>query len=153
LDGVTWQLGYIQIIYTLYTRVGCKSRIITGREASSSDTAFPTDETWYKQLYIRAMKVYSDSDSDHEWMTWHSNTFDVNYSPSLLTFLQIINSMKLTRFFLCFIIKMLDKRIICTKCMYNCLYHVSSVGKAVSLLDASRPVMIRLLQPTRVYNV
>ena len=27
---------------------------------------------------------------------------------------------------------MLDKRITCiyTKCMYNCLYHVSSVGKA-----------------------
>ena len=48
---------------------------------------------------------------------------------------------------------MLDTRIIYTQCMYNCLYHVSSVGKAVSLLDASRLVMIRLLQPTRVYNV
>ena len=32
---------------------------------------------------------------------------------------------------------MLDKRIIYTKCMYNCLYHVESVGKAVSLRDAS----------------
>ena len=44
---------------------------------------------------------------------------------------------------------MLDKRIIYTTCMYNCLYHVSSVGKAVSLLDASHLVMIRLLQLTR----
>jgi hypothetical protein len=33
---------------------------------------------------------------------------------------------------------MLDKRIIYTKCMYNCLYHVESVGKAVSLRDAKR---------------
>ena len=32
---------------------------------------------------------------------------------------------------------MVDKRIMYTKCMYSCLYHVSSVGKAVSLL-ASR---------------
>jgi lysylphosphatidylglycerol synthetase-like protein (DUF2156 family) len=56
------------------------------------------------------------------------------YSLSLFTFLQMINSMKLTWFFLCFIIKMLDKRIIYTKCMYNCLYHVSSIGKTVSLL-------------------
>jgi hypothetical protein len=43
------------------------------------------------------------------WMTWRNNTCDINYSPSLFTFLQIINSMKLTWFFLCFIIKMLDK--------------------------------------------
>jgi hypothetical protein len=70
-------------------------------------------------------------------MTWRNNTCDINYSPSLITFLQIINSMKLTSFFLCFIIKMLDKRIIYTKCMYNCLYHVSSVGKGVSLRDAN----------------
>ena len=40
---------------------------------------------------------------------------------------------------------MLDKRIIYTKFMYNCLYHVSSVGKAVSL----REVVIRLFQLTR----
>ena len=59
-------------------------------------------------------------------MTWRNNTCDVNYSPSLFTFLQIINTMKLTWFCLCFIIKFLDKRIIYTKCMYNCLYHVSS---------------------------
>ena len=39
---------------------------------------------------------------------------------------------------------MLDKRIIYTKCMYNCLYHVSSVGKAVSLLDALCLVVIWL---------
>ena len=32
---------------------------------------------------------------------------------------------------------MLDKRILDTKCMYNCLYHVESVGKAVSLLHVS----------------
>ena len=42
---------------------------------------------------------------------------------------------------------MLDKRIICTKCMYNCLYHVESVGKAVS--HTSRLVVIRLFQLTR----
>ena len=54
-------------------------------------------------------------------MTWRNNTCDVSYCPSLLTFLQIINSMKLTWFFLCFIIKMLDKGSIYTKCMYNCL--------------------------------
>ena len=42
---------------------------------------------------------------------------------------------------------MLDKRIIYTKCMYNCLHHVSSVGKAVSLRDAN--VVIRLFQLTR----
>jgi hypothetical protein len=56
---------------------------------------------------------------------------------SLITFLPIINSMKLTSFFLCFMIKMLDKRIIYTECMYNCLYHDSSVGKVVSLRDAN----------------
>ena len=39
---------------------------------------------------------------------------------------------------------MLDKRIIYTICMYNCLYHVSSVGKAVSLLDTLRLVVIWL---------
>jgi hypothetical protein len=44
---------------------------------------------------------------------------------------------------------MLDRRIIYTKCMYNCLYHVSSVGKAVSLLEVSRLVVIRLFQLTR----
>jgi hypothetical protein len=44
---------------------------------------------------------------------------------------------------------MLDKRIIYTKCMYNCLYHVSSVGKAVSLLEASRLIVIQLFQLTR----
>jgi hypothetical protein len=63
-------------------------------------------------------------------MTWRNNTCDVNYSPSLFTFLQIINSMKLTWFFLCFIIKMLDKRIIYTK-------------------YTSRLVVIRLFQLTR----
>jgi hypothetical protein len=35
-------------------------------------------------------------------------------------------------------LKMLDKRIIYTKCMYNCLYHVESVRKAVSLRNAKR---------------
>ena len=55
---------------------------------------------------------------------------------------------------------MLDKRIIYTKCMYNCLYPVESVGKAVSLQDGlyhvssvgkadSRLVVIRLFQLTR----
>ena len=32
---------------------------------------------------------------------------------------------------------MLDKRIIYTTYMYNCLYHVESVGKTVSLRDAN----------------
>ena len=33
--------------------------------------------------------------------------------------------------------------------MYNCLYHVESVGKAVSLREAKRRVVIRLFQLTR----
>ena len=44
---------------------------------------------------------------------------------------------------------MLDKRIIYTKCMYNCLYHVSSVGKAVSLLDAASRLVVIHFQLTR----
>jgi len=44
---------------------------------------------------------------------------------------------------------MLDKRIIYTKCMYNCLYHVSSVGTDVSLLDVSSLVVMRIVQLIR----
>ena len=91
------------------------------------------------------------------WMTWRNNICDVNYSLSLFTFLQMINSMKLTWFFLCFIIKMLDKCIIYTNCMYNCFYHVSSVGKAVSLLtsrsDTAFPTAKTWYKQLYIHNV
>ena len=96
----------------------------------------PSD-VFVKHCGISVRKISTYSSFAIVWMTWRNNICDVNYSPSLFTFLQIINSMKHTWFFLCFIIKMLDKRIIYKKCIYSCLYHVSSVGKAVSLL-ASR---------------
>jgi hypothetical protein len=58
-----WNINthYIHIVYVqlfVSCRVSWKSRITTRREASSSDTAFPTDETWYKQLYIYFVYIY-----------------------------------------------------------------------------------------------
>ena len=47
---------------------------------------------------------------------------------------------------------MLDKRIIYTKCMYNCLYHVSSVGKTVSLLDAKLLLSYSAVERCSIYT-
>jgi hypothetical protein len=41
----------------LYHVESVGSHITTRRKVSSSDTAFPTDETWYKQLYIHIVYI------------------------------------------------------------------------------------------------
>ena len=51
---------YMHIVYAqlfVSCLVSWKSGITTRREASSSDTAFPTDETWYKQLCIHFVYI------------------------------------------------------------------------------------------------